>query len=105
MRPVEVKNLKLLPPAPGVCPTCAVDHLADEAHDATSLYYQVQFQGRYGRAATWAEAVAHLPPDLRAAWEDALRQMGSWTEPPPGEEPIDQPCVECAHPSQENPNE
>lgn len=56
MKIVE-KSFTLLPPAPGVCQECATEH---------------------GRAATWADAVAHCEPAVRQAWE---------TEPPAARAP------------------
>jgi hypothetical protein len=75
------KSFTLLPPAPGVCRECAVDHKPDAPHDAQSLYYQTKFHMQHGRGATWADAVAHCEPAVRQAWETALRERGAWTEP------------------------
>jgi hypothetical protein len=78
----------LLPPAPGKCQVCAVDHKPDEAHDATSLFYQTRFNMRYKRQGTWADAIAHLAPDRRAMWEAEIRRATEFTRPPAGVEPI-----------------
>lgn len=83
--------LKLLPPRPDVCQVCARDHAAAQPHDGQSVYYQIQFQGRFGRPATWADAIAHCTADVKRRWRAALVVAGAWTEPPAGEEPIDQP--------------
>jgi hypothetical protein len=90
---VEFKPAKmmLLPPAPGRCRICAIDHGPEAAHNAQTLFYQTRFNMRYGRAGTWADAVAHLPAELRAAWKEMLASDGGWTEPPPGVEPIAEP--------------
>lgn len=84
-------GLKLLPPRPDVCQVCAADHRATQPHNAQSMYYQFQFKGRFGRWATWADAIAHCEADTRDRWRAELVRLGRWTEPPAGEDPIDQP--------------
>lgn len=84
-------GMALLPPRPDVCQVCARDHRPDLPHDLGTLFYQVQFQGRFGRAPTWADAVAHCTPEMQAQWRAAIEARGAWTEPPAGQEPIDQP--------------
>jgi len=82
----------LLPPAEGLCRICATDHQPQEAHHAVSLFYGMRFRMRYGRAGTWADAVAHLPVELREAWRKAVERSGfRWTEPPEGVDPISEP--------------
>lgn len=71
----------LLPPRPDVCQECAVDHSADQPHNAQSLFYQYRFYGDRGRWPTWRDVVAHCAPEVREAWEEALREEGAWTEP------------------------
>lgn len=80
--------MSLLPPAPDRCQVCAADHPASQAHNAQSLYYQTRFQQQHGRSATWADAVAHLPGDVRAMWQAELEKRNAWTEPPDGVAPI-----------------
>jgi hypothetical protein len=86
--------MMLLPPGPDVCPICAVKHETNQAHDCQSLYYQYRFYGVRHRWPTWADAVAHCTPELRAAWERELRKVGVWSEPPNGELPIADPPEE-----------
>ena len=58
----------LLPPRPDVCQECAVNHKPDEPHNRDSLYYQMQFQIKHGRGATWDDAIAHCTPEVKAEW-------------------------------------
>jgi hypothetical protein len=83
-------KMSLLPAAPGKCQFCAVAHAADQPHNQQSLFYQVQFLGRFGRSPTWADAVAHCDEPTRAAWREQLVLRGAWSEPPASEEPIEQ---------------
>jgi hypothetical protein len=86
----------LLPPAPGTCPICAVNHRPEEPHNQQSLYYQYRFYGVRGRWPTWADAVAHCAPQMRERWERELRASGKWTEPADGQ-PIADPPAESIH--------
>jgi hypothetical protein len=92
MSNVDVKQFHMLPPGPGKCAVCALVHEADEIHDQRSLFYQMQFHGRFGRWPTWEDAAAHLSPENKAVWQECLRRLGiEWTRPPEGVEVIDQP--------------
>lgn len=89
MRVVKVKPLMLMPPLPGHCRICAVKHEPNDPHDATSLFYGTRFKLRYGREATWADAVAHLPEQAREITKQVVVELGAlWTEPPAGVAPI-----------------
>lgn len=83
-------SIRLLPAAPGKCQFCAVDHAAEQPHNQQSLYYQYQFYGRFGRWPTWADAIAHCDEPTREAWREQLALRGAWSEPPAGQEPIEQ---------------
>jgi hypothetical protein len=84
--------LKLLPPAEGKCRICAVDHEPHFPHDAQSLFYQMRFRMRYGRDGTWADAAAHCPRQMRAAWRAMMEERGfAWTAPPEGVDAIAEP--------------
>jgi hypothetical protein len=91
---VETKpaSWNLMPPKKGTCQICAVDHAPEDAHNAQSLYYQMCFENQVGRAATWADAVAHCTPEIRASWKYLLKK--NWTEPPNGEQPVKHHGVE-----------
>lgn len=71
----------LMPSAPGTCQLCAVAHQPEQPHNAQSLPYQVRFKSTHGRFPTWADAVAHCPPEISAAWKEKLQEMGHWSEP------------------------
>lgn len=72
----------VLPPEPGVCPECAVDHDPAIPHNLQSLHYQYNFRsfqakrGLEERWPTWADAMAHCEPEMRRQWVDALRDQG-----------------------------
>ena len=71
-------KLMLLPPSPGVCQMCAVDHQPDDPHDRTSFYYQTKFNMENGYPPTWLDAMAHCPLPTQIAWERELRERGLW---------------------------
>ena len=71
----------LLKPAADKCPECAVEHYPEQPHNRDSLFYQVKFEVEHGRPATWADAIAHCKPELRAAWKEELILRGVWVEP------------------------
>lgn len=75
-------------PPEGRCQFCAAAHAPAEPHDATSLYYQMAFEGIVGRSPTWADALAHCSSEIKTAWERELRKLNAWTEPPAGEMPV-----------------
>lgn len=66
----------LLPPAPDACQVCARRHDANEPHDAQSLYWATKRAMEGKPAPTWAEALEHVEPDVRAAWVTALGEHG-----------------------------
>lgn len=78
----HVRKMQLLPPAPGRCQECAVDHPPELPHDATSLYYQTKFNMEHGRGATWADAMAHCTDEMKDAWTESLAKGGITTDGP-----------------------
>lgn len=70
----------LLPPAPGKCHLCAVDHQESMAHNAESVYYQVRFYMKHKRTGRWSDAVAHCPEEIQKLWIAQLRKRHAWTE-------------------------
>ena len=66
----------LLPPAPGKCQECAVDHDASQPHNQQSLFYQYHFYGDKGRWPTWADAMAHCSPEVKEQWTKILKEHG-----------------------------
>ncbi len=81
-------GVQLLPAKKGTCPVCATEHPPEHIHNNQSIFYQMRFQGTYGRWPTWADAIAHCSAEIRAAAEQTLREMGHWSQPPEGVEPV-----------------
>ncbi len=79
---IETTRAHLMPPHPDACQTCGMlpAHPPDQPHNAQSLYYQYAFYGEHGRWPTWKDAIAHCSDEVRAAWEEALRERGVWPE-------------------------
>ena len=75
-RDPETKKWTMLPPPPGVCSQCAVDHDPALPHDQQSLHYQYAFYAEHERWPNWGDAVAHCTPEIQAAWTSALRDRG-----------------------------
>ncbi len=69
-------NWQVLPPEPGKCRSCAVEHPNEIPHDATSAYYRVLFFNSYGRSPTWRDAMSHCCPELQKEWIDRLTAIG-----------------------------
>lgn len=72
----DVKRLILAPPRKGACPVCAVRHDDRQPHNPNSLYYRTRFYQENGRYPTWADAMAHCAPDVRAVWRTELLKLG-----------------------------
>ena len=51
-----------------------------------------------GRWPTWADAVAHCAPEMRAAWEKTLRELGQWSQPDAGQPIADPPAESISIP-------
>lgn len=81
-------------PVRGGCPACGTRHEDDQPHNQQSLAYQYGFWGRHGRWPTWADAIAHCTPEVRAYWKQELQKRGKWSEPPEGVAPIAMPVGE-----------
>ena len=61
---------------PGTCPECAFKHASEQPHNRDSLCYQYKFYDRHGRWPTWADAMAHCSPEIKAAWRQGLQERG-----------------------------
>lgn len=96
--------MMLLPPKPGTCPACAVDHPPDAPHNAQSLYYQYRFYGLRGRWPTWADALAHCTPGVQAGWKRELERRKAWSDPGTGQAVIADPPGECVAQPTGDPN-
>ena len=72
----------LLPPEPGLCQQCAIDHLPEAPHNPDSLFYKYWFRlqearaGREERWPTWTDAMAHCTAEVKVAWIGALAERG-----------------------------
>lgn len=78
---VGTGTMMMLPAKPGTCAMCARDHPEELPHDLQSLFYGMRFKLKYGRDPTWADAAAHIAPDVRELWKTKLRELGhEWTE-------------------------
>lgn len=61
-----------MPAKEGTCSDCAVAHDPDMPHNQQSLHWQYRFYGAFGRWPTWADALAHCTPTMRAQWRIEL---------------------------------
>ena len=66
----------MLPPKPGACQECAVEHDPRTAHNQQSMYWQYHFYGLHGRWPTWKDAMAHCTEDVKAQWIEQLAKHG-----------------------------
>lgn len=73
---ITYKTFTLAPAAPDVCQECATKHDPDQPHNADSLYYKYRFYELYGLWPSWADALAHCPPEIRQAWCVELQKHG-----------------------------
>lgn len=73
---IGMDQVMILPPKPGTCPTCAVNHDPAMPHNRDSLYYQMRFQQQHGRFPTWGDAMAHCTDEVKAVWMDELLKRG-----------------------------
>ena len=69
-------ELWLLPPKPGLCQTCAVEHDAAWPHNQQSMYSQFHFYATHQRWPTWEDAMAHGDAAMQAHWRRELRALG-----------------------------
>lgn len=68
--------LKLLPPASGMCPICAIAHPEDYPHDANSMYYKYFFHIEHKRLPTWQDAMSHCSKEVQEVWVEHLESIG-----------------------------
>jgi hypothetical protein len=64
------------PPPATHCPECGAYHEPEYPHDRESVFYQIKFKRRTGRWPTWADALAHCPPDIKTIWIEELVSRG-----------------------------
>lgn len=82
---IGFESMKIMPPRPGTCPECAVEHAPDMPHNKDSLYYQMKFRQKNGRFASWEDAMAHCSETMKAYWRQALAERGVDAAQVPGE--------------------
>ena len=75
-------NMFLINPAPHLCQECACEHEPEMPHNRQSLFYQVKFKMEHGRDATWKDAMAHCPEDVRVRWVEAMKMTFSEKKEP-----------------------
>lgn len=73
---ITMDNVFIMPPMPGVCQECAVQHDPAMPHDKDSLYYQMRFYQKNKRWPTWADAMRHCNELIKAAWKTGLLEKG-----------------------------
>ena len=61
---------------PGTCPWCAVAHDPTQPHNQQSLTWRYTYYDQHGRFPTWADAMAHCVPEVKAYWTEALKEHG-----------------------------
>ena len=74
--PKRMEVIRISAPVPGTCPVCATVHDKHEPHDLNSLYYQNQFFKAHKRFPTWADALHHCDPMMKAMWREKLKKAG-----------------------------
>ena len=72
---LEDLGLKLLPPKSDLCQECATKHSPNEPHNRNSLYYQIHFKIRHGRAPNWEDAIAHCDGKTKQFWREELIKL------------------------------
>ena len=72
----RMEVIRISAPVPGTCPVCATVHDKHEPHDLNSLYYQNQFFKAHKRFPTWADALQHCDPMMKAMWCEKLKKAG-----------------------------
>lgn len=72
----RMEVIRISAPVLGTCPVCATVHDKHEPHDLNSLYYQNQFFKAHRRFPTWADALHHCDPMMKAMWCEKLKKAG-----------------------------
>lgn len=76
VKEIGMDQVMILPPKPGTCQECAVEHDPAMPHNRDSLYYQMRFRQQHGRFPTWEDAMAHCSDTVKAYWVEALAKHG-----------------------------
>lgn len=73
---MERYGMMMAPARPGTCTECAVAHDPDMPHNKDSLYYKYKFFDQHGRWPSWMDAMAHCSEEVKAFWQQALKEKG-----------------------------
>ena len=76
MEKSHLKPFTMLPPKPGVCQECAIDHSPESPHNKDSLFYQYYFFNIHGRWPTWKDAMKHCDEETKTKWSAELIKRG-----------------------------
>ena len=76
VKEIDMDQVRILPPKPGTCQECAVDHAPAMPHNRDSLFYQMRFYQQHGRFPTWADAMAQCSDAVKACWKSELAKKG-----------------------------
>lgn len=76
VRVVEPSAMTLLPPSPGLCQTCAVDHDPTQPHNPDSFYWRTARHMAGEEPPTWDDALAHVSDEVHDWWAEQLAPHG-----------------------------
>ncbi len=72
----EPKKIRIFPIVEGSCPECGAVHDAKMPHYCGSVYYQMLFLQKYGRAPVWSDAMSHCAKPVQEEFIRYLREKG-----------------------------
>src|SRR5471030_595135 len=72
----EIAYFKIMPPPPGCCQECGIQHDPKLPHNVAQLHYQYTFYARERRWPSWVDAMAHCTDQVRDAWTQELVKHG-----------------------------
>lgn len=73
---MSAQGMTILPPAADCCQVCARQHPPELPHDPQSLYWATVRVAEGKPEPTWADAMAHCTPEMRAEWSERLTLRG-----------------------------
>lgn len=59
-----------------ICPICGHRHTADRPHLVTSAKYQALHLKKYGRYASWEDALRYCPEEVKNSYINAIKMIG-----------------------------
>lgn len=69
-------GIMMLPAGAGRCEICNHEHPPEFPHNAQTVFYQMRFYYENGgRWPSWADAIAHCPPEIKERWTRELEAM------------------------------